>query len=112
VGGRTREGIIVGLNHAYVVPRPGQPAFEYAYRMEKVPLAAKPGIRSALFIGLGAGVVESGLRVRGIQSVVVDIGPVVVRMMEMHLDFRLIRRLSSPMARPFRCRLVVATIQS
>lgn len=88
VAGRTREMMIDGLIQGGIDPATGQSIYEYAYLMEHLPLAAKPDIASALFIGLGPGAVVKGYQQKKIVTDVVDIDPVVVRMAERHFGFR------------------------
>ena len=89
--GRTREMMIDGLIQGGIDQVTGQSVYEYPYLLEHLPLAAKPDIRSALFIGLGPGVVVNAYQTRGIQSDVVDIDSLVVRMAEKHFSFRPLR---------------------
>jgi spermidine synthase len=86
--GRTREMMIDGLIQGGIDQLSGQSVYEYPYLMEHLPLAVKPDIRSALFIGLGPGAVVNAYQQRGIQSDVVDIDPLVVHMAEKHFFFR------------------------
>lgn len=86
--GRTREMMIDGLIQGGVDQATGQSVYEYAYLMEHLPLAAKPDMRTALFIGLGPGAAVRGFQHRGIVADVVDIDPQVIAMAERHFGFR------------------------
>jgi spermidine synthase len=90
-GGRTREMMIDGLIQGGIDRDTGQSIYEYAYLMEHLPLAVNPSARSALFIGLGPGAVVRGYQQRGVDSDVVDIDPLVVRMAEKHFRFQAAR---------------------
>ena len=85
--GQTREMMIDGLIQGGIDPVDGKSIYEYAYLMEHLPLAAKPDIGRALFIGLGPGVVANAYQQRKIISDVVDIDPAVVAMAEKHFGF-------------------------
>ena len=85
---RTREMMIDGLIQGGVDRDTGQSIYEYAYLMDHLSLAVKPGARNALFIGLGPGAVVRRFQQRGVISDVVDIDPLVVRMAEKHFGFR------------------------
>lgn len=87
-GGSTREMMIDGLIQGGIDAVTGQSIYEYTYLMEHLPLAAKPDISSALFIGLGPGAVVKGYQERGLFADVVDIDPVVVDMAQKHFGFR------------------------
>lgn len=86
--GSTREMMIDGLIQGGVDPATGQSIYEYSYLMEHLPLAAKPDIRTALFVGLGPGAAVNAYQRRGIASDVVDIDPLVVEMAQRHFGFR------------------------
>lgn len=87
-GGQTREMMIDGLIQGGVDRRTGESIYEYAYLMEHLPFAVKPGAKRALFVGLGPGAVVKGYQRRGVAADVVDIDPMVVRMAERHFGFR------------------------
>jgi spermidine synthase len=84
---RTRELIIDGLVQGGVDLTSGRSVYEYAYLLELLPLAINPDSRSALVIGLGAGVVPSRFAARGIATDVVDIDPEVVAAARDHFAF-------------------------
>lgn len=86
--GSTREMMIDGLIQGGIDPATGQSIYEYSYLMEHLPLAAKPDIRSALFVGLGPGAAVNAYQRRGIVSDVVDIDPLVVSMAQRHFGFQ------------------------
>ena len=88
VAGKTREMMIDGLIQGGVDAATGQSIYEYAYLMQHLPLAAKPDLASALFIGLGPGAVVRAYQQLGILADVVDIDPLVVRMAEKHFGFK------------------------
>lgn len=86
---RTRELLIDGAIQGGVDLGSGLSVYEYPYLLEQLPLAVKPDIRRALFVGLGAGVSVRGYQAMGIDTDVVDINPVVVAMAEKHFRLRL-----------------------
>lgn len=86
--GQTREMMIDGLIQGGLDSVTGQSVYEYAYLMAQLPFAAKPDIKTALFIGLGPGAVVGEYQRRGVLSDVVDIDPLVVEMAEKHFGFR------------------------
>jgi len=88
---QTRELLIDGLVQGGIDQRTGQSVYEYAYLLELLPLEIKPDARTALLIGLGAGVVVDRLQQRGIDVDVVDINPTVVAMAEKHFNLHLKR---------------------
>lgn len=87
-GVTTREMMIDGLIQGGIDVRSGQSIYEYAYLMEHLALAVKPDMRTALFVGLGPGVVVGNFERRGVAADVVDIDPLVVRMAATHFGFR------------------------
>ena len=88
---QTREMLIDGLVQGGIDQRTGQSIYEYAYLLEALPLEVKPNIRSALIVGLGAGVLAGRLQQRDIAVDVVDIDPVVVQMAQKHFALSLKR---------------------
>ena len=88
---RTREMLIDGLVQGGIDQLSGQSIYEYAYMLESLPLEVKPDVRSALIVGLGAGILADRLQQRGIAVDVVDIDPVVVEMAEKHFKIVLKR---------------------
>jgi spermidine synthase len=90
-GLRTREMMIDGLIQGGIDVASGESVYEYGYLLGRLPLLVRPDARSALFVGLGPGVVVSDYQRRGIATQVVDIDPLVVRMAEQHFGLRLQR---------------------
>jgi predicted membrane-bound spermidine synthase len=88
---RTRELLIDGLVQGGIDQQTGQSIYEYAYLLESLPLEINPDARSALIVGLGAGVVVDRLQQRNLEVDVVDIDPTVVEMAEKHFTLRLKR---------------------
>jgi spermidine synthase len=86
---QTRELLIDGLIQSAIDQRTGESVYEYTYLLESLPLEIKPDTRSALIIGLGAGVIANRLQQRNIDVEVVDIDPVVVQMAAKHFNLRL-----------------------
>lgn len=85
--GATREMMIDGLIQGGIDLSTGQSIYEYSYLMENLPLAVKPDIQSALFVGLGPAAVVRGFQGRGIRTDVVDIDPMVVKMAQKYFHF-------------------------
>lgn len=85
-GGRltTRELIIDGLVQGGVDTASGLSVYEYPYVLQYLPLALHPQARSALVIGLGAGVVPRFFAARGLDVDVVDIDPEIVALTRRH----------------------------
>lgn len=79
-GKHTRELTIDGLIQGGVDVDTGRSVYEYSYLLEHLAVAANPMGRRGLVIGLGSGVVPRRFVQRGIETVVVDIDPVVVNM--------------------------------
>lgn len=98
---RTRELLIDGLVQGGIDQQSGQSIYEYAYLLESLPLEINPEARSALIVGLGAGVVVNRLQQRNIDVEVVDIDPTVVAMAEKHFNLRLKRPVVIEDARYF-----------
>jgi spermidine synthase len=98
---QTREMMINGLVQGGIDQKTGQSIYEYAYLLETLPLAIKPDARSALVVGLGAGVIAARLQQRGIDVEAIDIDPVVVAMAEKHFSLRLKRPVVIEDARYF-----------
>jgi predicted membrane-bound spermidine synthase len=98
---RTRELLIDGLVQGGIDQQNGQSIYEYAYLLESLPLEINPEARSALIVGLGAGVLVDRLQRRNISVDVVDIDPVVVAMAEKHFNLRLKRPVAIEDARYF-----------
>ena len=98
---QTRELLIDGLVQGGIDQRSGLSIYEYAYLLESLPLEVKPDARSALIVGLGAGVIADRLQQRNIAVDVVDIDPVVVQMAEKHFNLRMKRPVVIEDARYF-----------
>jgi spermidine synthase len=86
-----RELLIDGMVQGGVDRNSGLSVYEYAYLLEALPMAVKPDARSALIVGLGAGVVADRLQRRDVDVEAIDIDPVVVQMAETHFNLRLKR---------------------
>jgi len=84
---QTRELIIDGLVQGGVDVASGQSVYEYPYFLEFLPVAYHPAGRTALVIGLGAGVVPRWYSARGVRTDVVDIDPEVVALARKHFGF-------------------------
>lgn len=89
--GSVRELLIDGVVQGGIDRRTGQSIYEYPYLLEALPLAVKGDIRSALIIGLGAGVVADRLQRRGVDVESIDIDPAVVSMAETYFNLKLAR---------------------
>ncbi len=98
---QTREMMIDGLVQGGIDMKSGQSIYEYAYLLESLPLAIKPEAKSALVVGLGAGLIAARLQRRGIDVEAIDIDPVVVAMAEKHFNLRLKRPVVIEDARYF-----------
>lgn len=98
---QTREMLIDGLIQSGIDQGTGESIYEYTYLLESLPLEVKPDARSALLVGLGAGVIADHLQRRGIVVDVVDIDPVVVRMAAKHFGLNLKRQVVIEDARYF-----------
>jgi spermidine synthase len=98
---QTRELLIDGLIQSAIDQRTGDSIYEYTYLLESLPLEVKPDTRSALIIGLGAGVIADRLQQRNVAVDVVDIDPVVVQMAAKHFNLRLKRPVVIEDARYF-----------
>jgi spermidine synthase len=96
-----RELLIDGMVQGGVDRNTGQSIYEYAYLLEALPLAVKPDARSALIVGLGAGVVADRLQQRNMDVEAIDIDPTVVAMAEKHFNLRLKRPVVIEDARYF-----------
>lgn len=80
----TRELTIDGLVQGGVDTASGLSVYEYPYVLQYLPLALHPHARSALVIGLGAGVVPRFFAARGLEVDVVDIDPEIVALTRRH----------------------------
>jgi len=74
----TRELVIDGLVQGGIDLASGLSVYEYPYVLQHLPLALHPGARSALVIGLGAGIVPRFFAGRGMEVDVVDVDPEIV----------------------------------
>lgn len=86
--GAIREMLIDGVVQGGIDIRSGLSIYEYSYLLEALPLAVNPELRSALVVGLGAGVLPDRLQRRGIEVESIDIDPLVVAMAERHFGLR------------------------
>lgn len=86
-----REMLIDGMVQGGIDRKTGQSVYEYPYLLEALPIAIKPDIRSALIVGIGAGVLAERLQQRGVDVEAVDIDPAVVAMAGEHFNLRLTR---------------------
>ena len=86
-GLRTRELTIDGLIQGGVDAVSGQSIYEYAYLLERLPLALRPGGRKVLMVGLGTGVAARALAARGLEVDVVELDPRVHEAAVRHFAF-------------------------
>lgn len=84
---RTREMTIDGLIQGGIDTANGQSIYEYAYLLERLPLAIHPQGKSALMVGLGTGVVPRALARRGLAVDVVELDPQVLAAARRHFEF-------------------------
>jgi spermidine synthase len=84
----TRELLIDGLTQGGIDMKDGRSVYEYAYSLELLPWAMRPGGKSALVVGLGAGVVPVWLERQGVKVDVIDIDPDVVEVARRFFGFR------------------------
>lgn len=84
---RTREMTIDGLVQGGIDPASGLSVYEYPYLLERLPLAVHPGAKTALVVGLGAGMVPRRLAERGIATTVVELDPAVLAAARAHFGF-------------------------
>lgn len=99
-----REMLLNGLVQGGVDRATGQSIYEYPYLLDVLPTLVKPDTRTALILGLGAGVIAMRLQDRGIEVDAVDIDPTVVEMAEAHFGLKLHRRVAIEDARLFLAR--------
>lgn len=83
----TREMTIDGLVQGGIDQASGESIYEYPYLLERLPLAVHPGAKSALVVGLGAGIVPRELAARGIATEVVELDPQVLAAARQHFGF-------------------------
>lgn len=86
-----RELLIDGMVQGGIDRNNGLSVYEYPYLLEALPLAIKPDARSALIVGLGAGVVADRLQRRDVDVEAIDIDPAVVEVAGTHFNLRLKR---------------------
>jgi spermidine synthase len=79
-----RELTIDGLVQGGVDSASGLPIYEYLALLQHLPQQLRPGIRSALVIGLGAGVLPRSYAAQGLQTEAIDIDPAVVDLCRQH----------------------------
>lgn len=79
-----RELVIDGLVQGGVDLRDGRPIYEYVYLLEHLPRLLNPAGRRCLVVGLGAGFVPGWYARQGVETVAVDIDPVVVAAARSH----------------------------
>lgn len=84
---RTRELTIDGLVQGGVDVGSGLSVYENAYLMQWLPVALRPGGRTGLVIGLGAGIVPRWYAAQGVQVDVVDIDPAVVAVAQAYFGY-------------------------
>lgn len=75
---RTRELVVDGAIQGGVDERTGQSVYEYAYALQWMPRVLHPAGRTALVVGLGAGIVPAWFESQGVRCDVVDIDPAVL----------------------------------
>ncbi len=97
----TRELLIDGLIQGGIDVRSAMSVYEYAYALEELPWAVRPGGKSALVVGLGAGVVPSWFEKRGVRTDVVDIDPEIVDVARRFFGFRVSGDVTIADARTF-----------
>lgn len=99
--GGIRELLLNGLIQGGVDRATGQSVYEYAYLLDRLPTVVKPDTRSALILGLGAGVIAMRMQERGIEVDAVDIDPTVVEMAEAYFGLKMNRPVAIEDARLF-----------
>jgi spermidine synthase len=77
---RVRELLIDGLVQGGIDVANGLSVHEYAYSLQYLPWSVRPGGRTCLVVGLGAGLVPRWYEAQGVRTDVVDIDPAVVRL--------------------------------
>lgn len=75
---RTRELVIDGLVQGGVDMRNGWSIYGYPYFLKYIPRALRPGGKTCLVVGLGAGIVPRWYEGQGVRTDVLDIDPNVV----------------------------------
>jgi spermidine synthase len=73
----TREMVIDGLVQGGVDLRDGRSVYEYGYLLQHLPRVIHPRGSRCLVVGLGAGIVPGWYAKQGVETVAVDIDPVV-----------------------------------
>ena len=79
-----RELTIDGLVQGGIDTVSHLPIYEYLALLQHLPQQLRPGIRSALVIGLGSGVLPRSYAMQGLQTEAIDIDPVVVELCRKH----------------------------
>lgn len=79
-GNHTRELVIDGLIQGGIDMRDGLSAYPYPYFLELIPRALLPEGKTALVIGVGAGILPRWYQQQGITTAAVDIDPEVIGM--------------------------------
>ena len=79
-----RELTIDGLVQGGIEPSSELPIYEYLALLQHLPQQLRPSIRSALVIGLGAGVLPRSYAAQGLQTEAIDIDPVVLALCRQH----------------------------
>ncbi len=82
-----RELTIDGLVQGGIDPGTGQSVYDYPYLLHLLPRALQPEGRSALMIGVGAGIVPRLYSQQGVRTDVVDIDPEVMALAERYFAF-------------------------
>jgi spermidine synthase len=77
-GLRVRDLVLDGQIQGGMEMESGLSAYPYAYHLEFLPWAARPGGKTCLVVGLGAGLVARWFESQGVRTDVVDINPDVV----------------------------------
>lgn len=72
--------LIDGANQGSVMARTGQAVSPYAYSLQSLAESACPEARTALVVGLGTGMIPTGLSKRGLETEVVEIDPLVAEL--------------------------------
>lgn len=84
-----RELLVDGAVQGGVDVSSGQSVYEYPYALSFLPWALRPGGRSCLVLGLGAGVVPAWFEARGARTDVVEIDPAIVEVAREQFGLRL-----------------------
>ncbi|HWR98317.1 MAG TPA: fused MFS/spermidine synthase [Candidatus Methanoperedens sp.] len=98
---RTRALLIDGQTQGGIDLADGRSPYAYAYFLQRLPTALRPGGRRCLVIGLGAGAVPRWYEEQGIATDVVDINPGVFALARSHFGYRAAGRAIVSDARSF-----------